>query len=577
MLERTIAKRRTARTLGIALGGALAGMTAMLVPTDATASGFAAARFGGEHGHPTTDNPTALYYNPAGIALSKGTHIFVDGTLALRFASYTRPAGESDSALSEQLAPGANDGKATLFNTIASPFFGVTSDFGTDFIYAGIAGYFPFGGTAVWDKNKAYQGSEMFPGAVDGQQRWYSIDGTIRSLYLTAGLGFNIRKIGLSLGVTGSAIRSNVETIRARNADGTDDLVTGVDPNYMLKEGRSYVDVAGWQGGFGIGVIYDVLKLGKYFIGFSYTSQPNVRGGMTLKGTLDNALGLGEPSRTDIDLTQTLPDILRIGFRARPTDKYEIRVFADWTRWSVFTRQCLLDRSVEDRKCDFQGVDEALDNPSGFGGNDPDRTIGVVQHLPRLWKDGGGVRVGASYWFIPEVEGYIGLGYDSSAVPLETIDPALMDAHKMSVSLGVRWQVIKNFAFAFTATELAFFRTSTKGKSALHQFQSPTRQPSGNGVYKQFFQLFNLYVDVSFGYRDGKSKEERRKKKRKGAPEGEPVPSSSEPPATAPASEPATPPETTTTPSDAPETDAAPEQPAAPEETTPEGSVPPPA
>jgi hypothetical protein len=243
----------------------------------------------------------------------------------------------------------------------------------------------------------------------------------------------------------------------------------------------------------------------------------------------------------------------------------------------VFTRQCLLDRSVEDRKCDFQGVDEALDNPSGFGGNDPGNTVGVVQHLPRLWKDGGGVRVGASYWFIPEVEGYIGLGYDSTAVPLETIDPALMDAHKMSVSIGVRWQVIKNFAFAFTATELAFFRTSTKGKSALHQFQSPTKQPSGNGVYKQFFQLFNLYVDVSFGYRDGKSKEERRKKKRKGAPEGEPVPSSSEPPATAPASEPATPPETTTTPTDAPETEAAPEQPAAPEETTPEGSVPPPA
>src|SRR5690606_41508603 len=66
---------------GITLGVALAGG---LWSSSAEASGFAAARFGGEHGHPTTDNATAIYYNPAGIALSKGTHVFVDATMALR-------------------------------------------------------------------------------------------------------------------------------------------------------------------------------------------------------------------------------------------------------------------------------------------------------------------------------------------------------------------------------------------------------------------------------------------------------------------------------------------------------------
>ncbi len=480
-------------------------------PTQAHASGIAAARFGGEHGHPTTDNPTALYYNPAGIALSKGTHIFVDGTIALRFASYTRPASEVNSPQSTDIAPGANDGKATLFNAVAAPFFGVTSDFGTDFIYGGLALYFPFGGSAVWDKNKTYQGSSQFPGAADGVQRWYSIDGTIRSMYVTGGLGFNIRKIGLSLGVTGSAIKSNVVTIRARNADGTDDLVNGMPPDTSLKEGRSYINVDGWQGGFGIGAIYDVLKQGKYFIGLSYTSQPNVAGGMTLKGTLDNTLALGEPSQSQVELTQTMPDILRLGFRARPTAKYEIRVFADYTRWSVFKNQCVLDRSVAERNCDFANIDNALDDPTNFGGN---ANPAVVQHLPRFWKDAGGVRVGASYWFVPQVEGYVGVGYDSTAVPLQTLDPALMDAHKMSISAGVRWQIIKNFALAFTATELAFFRTSTKGKSALNQFQSPTKQPSANGVYRQFFQLFNIYVDVSFGYGGRKNKDKGSSRKR---------------------------------------------------------------
>jgi long-chain fatty acid transport protein len=108
------------------------------------------------------------------------------------------------------------------------------------------------------------------------------------------------------------------------------------------------------------------------------------------------------------------------------------------------------------------------------------------------------VRIGGSYWFIPQVEGFLGAGYDSSAIPVEVLDPALIDMDKVSVSLGARWQIIRHLALAFTATELIFFRTSTDGKSALGKFQVPSNQPSGDGVYKQFFQLFNIYADISF-------------------------------------------------------------------------------
>lgn len=478
---------------GLGLGAALfAGLPA----GSAHASGFAAARFGGEHGHPTTDNATAIYYNPAGIALSKGTHVFVDATTALRWASYDRPTTAVNSQMSLDAAPGANDGKSTLFNGIVAPFIGATSDFGTDFIYGGLALYFPFGGSAVWDKTPAYTDSDRFPGAVDGTQRWYSIDGTIRSMYVTGALGFNIKKIGLTLGVSGSAIRSEVVTIRARNTDGTDDLL---DLNGNLKEGRSYIDVNGWQGGFAIGATYNVLKKDKLWIGASYTSQPNVAGGMTLKGDLNNTLALAEPSVTPVELTQTLPEIVRLGVRYRPIEKVELRLFGDFTRWSVFDKQCVLDEGVEGRSCEFDGEDTALDNPEAFGADGPDDgVVGVTQHLPRYWKNGGGVRLGASYWFLPQLEGFVGVGYDSSAVPVETLDPALMDMNKISTSVGARWQIIKHLGVSLTSTELFFFTVDTKGKNALNKFQSPTRQPDANGEYKQFFQLFNLYLDVSF-------------------------------------------------------------------------------
>ena len=65
-------------------------------------------------------------------------------------------------------------------------------------------------------------------------------------------------------------------------------------------------------------------------------------------------------------------------------------------------------------------------------------------------------------WFLPQLETYVGVGYDSSAVPVETIDPVLMDMNKISVSLGARWQIIKHLAVSLTSTELFFFDVDTE-------------------------------------------------------------------------------------------------------------------
>lgn len=497
---------RPAAILGLAAVTSV-GLAVSLAGT-AHASGLGAARFGGEHGHPTTDNPTAIYYNPAGIALKPGKfRLLVDGTMAGRWASYTRPEGAiSDTMNGGTPADGvaANSGTAKLSNFLISPFIGATSDFGTKIFSAGAAVYFPFGGQAVWGQNSQYANNKAYPGAHDGVQRWYTIDGKIRSMYITGAMAFNIPQIGLSIGVTGSAIRSETDTIRARNADGSDDLL---DPTFgSRKEGRSWLKASGWQAGFSVGAIWNWQQ--RLWVGASYTSQPNVVGGMTLKGSLSNALASPmAPNVAPAELTQTLPDIIRLGFRVRPTDRVELRLFADYTRWSVFDKQCVLNATVEKRGCDFEGAGTALSKPEDFGadGKDPDGdgplaspTNGTIQHLPRFWKDAGGVRAGASYWFTPQVESYVGLGYDSSAVRPQTLDAALMDMNKMSFSIGTRWQIIKNLAIALTITDIAYFKVDTKGKNILNKFKPPTRQADANGVYKQNILVGNLFFDVSF-------------------------------------------------------------------------------
>ena len=476
-----------------------AGLATVLTGGVAQASGLAAARFGGEHGHPTTDNPTAIYYNPAGIALKPGTRIMLDANLAFRWASYQRPedavsnpgTGTPNDALS------SNAGTAKLQNTLVSPFFGAHSDFGTKIFSAGAAVYFPFGGQAVWGQNSAYANSDKYPGAHDGVQRWYTIDGKIRSMYLTGAVAFNIPRIGLSIGISGSAIKSEADTIRARNADGSDDLV---EAKGTLKEGRSWLKASGWQGGFGIGVIWNWQQ--RLWIGGSYTSQPNVVGGMTLKGRLYNAFRNTDPVGSDAELTQTFPDIIRLGFRVRPSDKWELRLFADYTRWSVFDKQCVLNAANPDRKCSYTGADTALSDPENFGADvdkDGDTTaVGVTQHLPRFWEDAGGGRLRGSYWFVPQLEAYAGVGFDSSAVRPQTLDAALMDMNKMSFSVGARWQIVRNFAMALTLSDIAYFKVDTKGKNVLNKFKPPTKQADANGIYKQNILLANLYLDVAF-------------------------------------------------------------------------------
>lgn len=475
----------------------LLSLSVLSLGSTAHASGLGAARFGGEHGHPTTDNPTAIYYNPAGIALKPGTRIFVDATMAGRWASYQRPEGaiNDPGGGTPDNATSANAGTAKLANFLVSPFIGASSDFGTKIFSAGAAMYFPFGGQAVWGQNSQYANSSAYPGAHDGTQRWYTIDGKIRSMYISGAMAFNIKEIGLSIGVSGSAIRSETDTIRARNADGSDDLV---DPTFGgRKEGRSWLKASGWQGGFGVGLIWNWQQ--RLWIGASYTSQPNVVGGMTLKGSLNNALASPMvPTVAPAELTQTLPDIIRLGFRFRPTDRVELRLFADYTRWSVFDKQCVLDASVADRKCNFVGAQNALAKPESFGADGGAETVGTIQHLPRFWKDAGGVRAGASYWFTPQVESYLGVGYDSSAVRPQTLDAALMDMNKMSFSIGTRWQIVKQFALALTVTDIAYFKVDTKGKNVLNKFQAPTRQADANGVYKNNVLVGNLFVDVSF-------------------------------------------------------------------------------
>lgn len=483
----------------------LAAVSASLVLAlggDAFASGFAVARFGGPHGNPTETNPSALYYNPAGLALSNGTNVLVDINWALRSASYERgegavglPAAEPSDFTAAELT--ASSGEATLNNFVYAPALLVSSDFGLDVPFAVGAGFFvPFGGSAVWDSaDLSGDLVEQYPGAVDGPQRWYTIDGTQRTLAIALGASYAFELPGsmLSVGVVGNYYMSDVDTIRARNAAGTDDLAT---------EGRSWLYADGTDFGLGVGLMYHVPDI-NLWAGLSYQSRPNMNGDMELEGTLENIFP-PNVDRNEVTVTQRLPDIIRGGVRWRPIPTAEVRAFFDVTRWSALEQQCVIQTSA------LEGADPheycAWDPETGETAN----SVGIILNLGRDWHDAAGLRLGGSYWLANnDVELMLDLGFDGNAVPDETLEPALFDMNKVSVGAGAEIRLLGDgpvdqeegfsMVLALSGTNIFYFERDTNGAETANTLRpTASAQPSSEGVYNQNIFVLNTALNLSF-------------------------------------------------------------------------------
>ncbi len=453
---------------------------ALFVADHAMASGFATARFGGEHGHPTTENPTAIYYNPAGIAEDTPgfekkfwrMKIFADANVALRWASWSHQTSQYDAEAPEGYQ-GANSGTADLFNVVTAPMIGAT--FQVENFAFGAAFFVPFGGQSVYKKNEAFEDDPNFAGPVDGVQRWHSIEGIIRSMYISAAAAYDILD-RVSIGAALNIVKSDVDTIRAREPAGT---------NSIEAEGRSWIDVGGWHASFGVGVIGEVAEE-KVWIGASYQARPGM-GTMELTGTLNNNYS-GSKSTQDVKLLQELPDVFRAGVRARPIETVEVRVFGDVTTWGTFDTQCIIPAAADECRLE----DDGSADPNVPGEQAP------LLNIVRNWGTAFGIRAGGSYWVIPEIELFLGAGYDSNAIPDDTLEVALTDFHKASVSGGLRFSTGELFAAALSYTHLFYVPRDTSGESVFPTLEAPSKTPDSGGEYTQTIGVINVNGQFSF-------------------------------------------------------------------------------
>jgi long-chain fatty acid transport protein len=449
---------------------------------DARASGFATQHFGGEQGNVLTSNPTALYYNPAGIAFSEGIHLYLDGNIAIRHATWSHVApkpGPSD----PPDAQAGNNGTAHLLNVFGGPTMAATMRLGEHFaVGAGL--FVPFGGRVNWGAN---DNTDLnLPLTAGGVQRWHMIDAALTFVQVSAGAAFRLGPF--AIGATGNLINSQITETQARALSGVID---------STQENIASLDASGWNGSFGVGAMLEAIK-NRLWIGASYQAQPGL-GPQTLHGTFSFASGpapfyaQNATLTEDIHFHQSLPDVWRAGIRVRPVDAVELRLYGDWTRWSKMQAQCidLINNTNPGDLCQIF--------PDG---RDATPKFSVVTNIPRNWKDTYGGHLGGSYFLNPTVELFAGAGYETAASPDSTMEPGAMDADNIQIALGGRFFVANYFYLGLGYTQLQFLnRTVTDSTLAVNNgkpVQQPTLQQDGNGSYTQWVGVFDINVEKQF-------------------------------------------------------------------------------
>jgi long-chain fatty acid transport protein len=443
----------------------------------AAAAGFATQQFGGEHGNVVETNPTALYYNPGAIGFSGDTNIGMYGSLALHSVTWTHDRALDD-LQDPPAAAGADTGKANLLNVFGGASIAGTTHIGNLVIGGGF--FAPFFGLSHWGENESFTNTAKYPLAKSGVQRWFGIDGKMEVLYFSLGAAY---KLGpLSVGATGNFISTTVSSYQARNTAGL-----GV-PD-VTNEGRSYFDVQGYSASVGAGAMLEIVPQ-QAWLGVSYQSQPSM-GEQSINGDLFVTPPGQKAQHYDVTFHQSLPDVYRAGLRVHPKAiPWEFRAFGDFTRWSRMTRQCVVEKG---NPCDVAADGSQL--PNGV----------VLANIRRNWSDTWGVRVGASYWYKPRVELFVGAGYEIAASPDSTIAPDLPDANNILGALGGRFALTEYLFFMASYTHIQYLNRDVKNESSTlasdpvnGAYGYPTVQGNGGGLYTQWAGVLSGNLEAMF-------------------------------------------------------------------------------
>jgi len=234
------------------------------------------------------DNPSAIYYNPAGMSQVDGTQVSIGSRFFRLESEYKNPQG-----LKENL-----DAK---WEAVPSAF--ITSDFGTEKWTFGLGAFAPYGLSTSWPK--------------DGLLRYVCTDTSFKMIDINPSIAYQFcPQFSVGAGV-------DYYNVYSYTSEYMMDLVI-LDSPVKLD-----IDGDGW--GFNLGAMWKPAE--KHSFGLAYRSRVDIE----FDGKLE-LTGFGLLTKYGVESKMKLPGILSGGYAFKPTEKLTLEADVYWLDWSTIDK-----------------------------------------------------------------------------------------------------------------------------------------------------------------------------------------------------------------------------------------------
>ena len=328
------------------------------------------------------NDPSAIYYNPAGLTQLSGTNVMGGVT-------YVRENGQEFTGTTGLTGGAIVTEKQKDLDFFIPNAYGVYRDPGSSLAY-GIGVFVPFGlGQEYKDRDRSVFRNlttkiDLMTIAINPTLAWkvneaLSVGGGVDFLYGKAKLGK-------------TAVAPDNSTNLFRLDMSAEDTAWGYNFGLLLKPSEKFQAGLSYRSGFNLELKDGDIDLSQ----ISPVLQPAFGGATYHSG-----------GRTFVGL----PATAALGLAYKPTEKVTLEADLDWTFWSS-----------------YQDLTIVVENPRG-----PLQT----SSSPKRWNDVVALRVGGEYRMNPALALRAGYAYDPTPVPGDTLSAELPDANRHNFTAGI--------------------------------------------------------------------------------------------------------------------------------------------
>ncbi len=335
------------------------------------------------------DNPSAVYFNPAGLTQLKGSQASLGFSVIDIRVTHEQPSG-NESQLQR--------------HPVLVPHLYYTNDLGTDKVTFGVGGNGTFGAGFEWNPD-------------DTTRRYNATQSEIMPLDNYISMGYAVTD-QLSIGVGANHHQDTLDfEKKIFQSTGLDDA------DFQLKGEDK-------QWGYNLSAVYKLNEQHQFGIKYQSKVEMTYEGNVTLNGlnsSGNNLAGLfaaGGSSYTTRAKTKFInPQSITLGYSYIPTEKWRLNADVEWMDWS----------SMEDLKVEY-----------------PDETVQQRRDVLGLgneqlnWKETFSYALGAEYQANERLSLRGGYFYRPTPIPNDNFDAWLPDADSHGVTVGFGYNFTKD-------------------------------------------------------------------------------------------------------------------------------------